>query len=67
MPRTSTKDLYGKALGRDIDELLTEWKDEGLSGEDIAFRLKADHDLSVSTSTVYRWLAALVAPTEATA
>lgn len=64
MPRTPTKDLYDKALGRSLDGLLAEYRDEGMSGEDIARRLEADHGLVVSTSTVYRWLAT---PTEATA
>lgn len=38
-----------------LAELLTTWRDAGLSTDEIAFKLR-DRDVKVSGSTVARWL-----------
>lgn len=58
MARTSSFPLYDqlKFEGR-LAETLTTWRDdEKLSVDEIAFRLRSDHDVVVSRSTVARWL-----------
>lgn len=58
MARTSSFPLYDqlKFDGR-LAETLTAWRDdEKLSVDEIAFRLRSDHGVVVSRSTVARWL-----------
>lgn len=53
--RTSTYTAWDRALNGDLTAILVAYKAEGLSLEDIAYRLRSDHDIKVSTSTVARW------------
>lgn len=57
MGRPSTFPLYDRIFDGRFAETLLAWKDdEGLSVQDIAFRLATEHDLKVSIATVNRWL-----------
>ncbi len=51
--RTSTFDLHDKIIGGDLRTRLRAWRSEGLSFEEIAYRLRPD--IVVSRSTVTRW------------
>lgn len=37
--------------------MLLEWKAKELSAEDIAYTLRFEHDLKISSATVLRWIA----------
>lgn len=56
MARPSTFPLYDRALQGQLAGLLRTWRAEGVSLSEIAFRLRVDHDIKVSASTVRRWL-----------
>ncbi len=58
MARTSTLDLYDRLLDGKVRPLLREWAHEGLSLDEMAYRLR-DLDVTVSRSTVGRWLKVL--------
>lgn len=55
MSRTSTFPLHDRALDGKLTKLLTDWRDENLSYAEIAFRLRTEHQMNVSASTVMRW------------
>jgi hypothetical protein len=57
--RTSTFPLTDRALGGKLKGLLTGWRGEGLSLEEITFRLRSEYDVTVSAATVHRWCASL--------
>lgn len=54
--RTSTYHAWDRALGGHLAEILTAYANEGCSAEEMTYRLRTDHDVKVSRSTVYRWL-----------
>ncbi len=58
MARTSTLDLYDRLLDGKVRSLLRQWNTENLSLDEMAYRLR-DMDVSVSRSTVGRWLKVL--------
>lgn len=62
MPPTPTYDLIDRVLGGQLGRKLDAWRAEGLSSERIARKLEADHDITVSGTTVHRWLAAIPTP-----
>ena len=57
VPPTSTYHLVDRILDGDLTRKLDAWRAEGLSYEAIAFRLRSEHDITVSTATVCRWVA----------
>ena len=58
-PRTTKYALVDRLLGGTLTDKLTAWRNAGTSYDEIAYRLRADHDVNVSTATVYRWCADL--------
>ena len=58
MARTSTLDLYDRLLDGQMRVLLRQWRAEGLSLDEMAYRLR-DLDVTASRSTVGRWLKVL--------
>lgn len=58
MARTSTLDLYDRLLDGKVRPLLRQWAGEGLSLDEMAYRLR-DLEVTVSRSTVGRWLKTL--------
>jgi len=62
MARTGTYPVYDRLLDGQLGPTLLAWRDEGISVEDMAFRLRSEHAIKVSVSTVHRWLA--IAETE---
>jgi len=58
MSRTSQYELADRLLGGTLTLKLASWRADGSSLEDIAYKLRAEHDINVSTATVYRWCAA---------
>lgn len=66
MARTQTFPLYDRIFDGQFAETLNRWRhDEGLSVQDIAFRLATEHDLKVSIATVHRWFRELDKPEDA--
>lgn len=62
MARTSTYHLYDRLLDGQLGTLLLAWKAADETVEDMAFRLRAEHDIKVAVSTVHRWLAIAETP-----
>jgi transposase-like protein len=60
MSRPTTFDLYDRIVDGNLRSLLAGWREEGLSFDDVAYKLR-DHGISVSRSTVGRWLKSLEA------
>lgn len=60
MARTSTLDLFDRLLDGKMRPLLRQWSVEGLSLDEMAYRLR-DLEVTVSRSTVGRWLKTLEA------
>lgn len=56
MGRTSTYEAWNRALDGQLGLLLAEWREAGDTYETIAERLRIEHGISVTTSTVFRWL-----------
>lgn len=56
MARTSTYPLVDRLLDGKLAETLTAWNDQGAGVEEITYRLRSEHDVILSTSTVRRWL-----------
>src|SRR5690606_17504463 len=56
MARTSTYHAYDRLLEGRLGPLLLDAKRDGRSVEDIAFELRAEHEIRVSVATIYRWL-----------
>lgn len=63
MPLPTTFHLYDRIVGGDLADRLTAWRAEGLSLAEITYRLRAEHDVKVSTTTVHRWCRDLAIPT----
>ncbi len=59
MARTTNMDLIDRLLDGQLRPMLEAWAKEGLSYDEIAFRLRRDHDIKLSRSTVGRWLHSL--------
>lgn len=59
VPTGTTFPLVDRLLDGRLAEILTSWRAEGLSYETMARRLEADHDVTVSIATVYRWCDAI--------
>lgn len=56
MARTSTYPLVDRLLDGKLAETLIAWDDQGDGVEEITYRLRSEHDVVLSTSTVRRWL-----------
>lgn len=49
--------LVDRILDGRLDDILRAWAADDLSPTEMAFRLRLEHDIKVSPSTVTRWLA----------
>lgn len=47
--------LHDRILDGRLGKMLDDWRAEGLSFPEIAFRLRTEHDIKVSDETVRRW------------
>ena len=56
MARTSTYPLVDRLLDGKLAETLSAWEAQGDGIEEITYRLRSEHDVVLSTSTVRRWL-----------
>lgn len=57
MARTSTFPLIDRLLDGQLATLLRSWDDDDdVSLDEMVYRLRADHGIQVSRSTVARWL-----------
>lgn len=63
MARTGTFPLYDRIMEGKLSALLTEWRAEGASYQEVAHRLR-DHDINVSHETVRRWILDHLSPVE---
>jgi intein-encoded DNA endonuclease-like protein len=59
MARTSTLAAHDQHTDGEISRLLREWRAEDVTYELIARRLRLDHGIDVTTSTVFRWCRSL--------
>lgn len=55
MGRGSIRPLVDKLLDGQLAALLEAWRTEGLSYNDMAYRLRSEHDINVSQETIRRW------------
>ena len=53
--------LVDRILDGRLAELLEGWANDGLSHEQMAFRLQSDYDIEVSSETIRRWRAEISA------
>ena len=67
MARTDTFPLVDRLVPGGLTEYLTAAKAEGHSAETIAYRLRTEHDITVSAETARKWCIRVgaVEPTEA--
>lgn len=56
MARASGYPIANRALDGELGSLLTQWSEDGLSYFDMAYKLRSEHDLQVSPSTISRWM-----------
>jgi intein-encoded DNA endonuclease-like protein len=56
MSRTSGFFMTDRAIGGKLAKTLHAYQKEGLSFFEMAVRLRDDHDVAVSPSTVKRWI-----------
>ena len=56
MPPRSTLSIHDRALDGQLKPLLVRWSAEGLTLEDMAFRLRTDHEVRAAVSTIGRWV-----------
>jgi len=56
MPGRDMFALYDRLLKGTLIEVLSALKAEGLSANEIAYRIRSEHDVDVSHETVRRWL-----------
>jgi intein-encoded DNA endonuclease-like protein len=61
MARTSGYPIANRALDGELEALLLRWDADDVSLFDMAYKLRSEHDLSVSPSTIGRWLKSLKA------
>ncbi len=55
MGAQSIRPLADRALDGKLTKTLTDWKDEGVTFAEMAFKLRTEHDLAVSAETVRVW------------
>lgn len=55
MANTSRLTLVERLVGGDLVATLTAWRADGLSLDDMAVRMAADHDIDVTRETLRRW------------
>lgn len=65
--RNSTYAAWDRALGERLGSILTGYRSDGLPIDEIVYRLRLEHDVKVSRSTVARWLKIADAEREAVA
>lgn len=65
MARTGTFPVYDRMHEGRLGSTLLAWKAEGIPVEEMTFRLRTEFDITVSVSTVHRWLAHLAPAEEA--
>lgn len=56
MAGSSTFPLVDRILEGRLADILTNWRAEGATFQDVAYRLRAEHDIKVSIATVQRWV-----------
>jgi intein-encoded DNA endonuclease-like protein len=56
MAQGTTFPLVDRILEGTLAQRLESWRAEGKTYDDIAFLLRSEHDVKVSTATVCRWL-----------
>lgn len=56
MGRHGTRPLYDRLLGGQLEAILRSYADANLSNEKIAFLLRSEYEIPVSSETVRRWL-----------
>jgi len=54
--RTSQAELVDRLLGGTLWKKLADWQRQGLSLHAISVKLHEDHDVSVTPSTIARWI-----------
>lgn len=59
MARSPIRDLITRAVGGDLDGTLLALRAEGLTYEQIAFRIYAEHDIEVTGQTIRNWVVAI--------
>lgn len=57
--RNGTFDLHDRAIGGGLADWLRAQRAEGVAWNEIAYRLRTEHDLKVSVETLRRWFAGL--------
>ena len=57
VPPIPVKPLVDRILDGNLDALLKDWRDEGLSFDAISRRLLVEHSIDVGADTVRKWLA----------
>lgn len=57
MPATDTYPLVDRIVTGGLPAFLTEAREAGESHETIAYRLRSEHDITVSAETVRKWCA----------
>lgn len=58
MARTSTYPLVDRALGGRLDTLLSQWQADKVPLSEMSFKLRTEHGIKVSASTLGRWIRA---------
>ena len=66
MPAPSQVDLVDRLLDGQLFQKLDAWQQEGLSLRQIAHRLHHEHGITITTSTLSRWLNKRAAEQEGT-
>lgn len=56
MPGTDTFALVDRIFDGNLAEQFKTWRTAGLTVAEITFRLRTEHDITVSHSTVWRWM-----------
>jgi hypothetical protein len=62
MARTSTALLVDRLIPGGLEPFLRSARDGGETFNDIAFRLRAEHDIKVTEETVRRWCGSILGP-----
>lgn len=58
MPPKPVRPLIDRLLDGKLDAILGEWKADGLSFAEMSYRLRSEHDITVSGETIRQWFAA---------
>lgn len=64
MARTGSYPIYDRMLDGQLGSTLRTWKAADVPVEEMTFRLRTAFDITVSVSTVHRWLATAAADSE---